>query len=91
MPISLLWAPTYSINYWKCSNCGTQVGAKNKNFGAVLQTDITVKPEVYLHEILFTGGLVSKKRAVDFYKKGISELEIGLQISCDEEGMYKGV
>ena len=52
--------------------------------------DITVlKPEVYLHEIiLFTGGLVSKKRAVDFYKKGISELEIGLQISCDEEGMY---
>lgn len=32
------------------------------------------------------GGLVSKKRAVDFYKKGISELEIGLQISCDEEG-----
>ena len=51
--------------------------------------DITVlKPAVYLHEIiLFTGGLVSKKRAVDFYKKGISELEIGLQISCDEEGM----
>ena len=46
-----------------------------------------IKPEVYLHEILFTGGLVSKKRAVDFYKKGISELEIGLQISCDEEGM----
>ena len=41
-----------------------------------------------MHEILFTGGLVSKKRAVDFYKKGISELEIGLQISCDEEGMY---
>ncbi|CAH3179806.1 unnamed protein product [Porites evermanni] len=32
------------------------------------------------------GGLVSKKRAVDFYKKGISELEIGLQISCDEKG-----
>ena len=86
MPISF-WAPTYSINYRKCLNCGTQVGAKNKNSGAVLQTDITVKPEVYLHEMLFTGGLVSKKRAVDFYKKGISELEIGLQISCDEEGM----
>lgn len=32
------------------------------------------------------GGLASKKRAVDFYKKGISELEIGLQIFCDEEG-----
>ena len=87
MPPSIENPATYSINYWKCSNCGTQVGAKNKNFGAVLQTDITVKPEVYLHEILFTGGLVSKKRAVDFYKKGISELEIGLQISCDEEGM----
>ena len=76
------------MNYRKCSNSGTQVGAKNKNSGTVLQTDITAKPEVYLPEILFTGGLVSKKRAVDFYKKGISELEIGLQISCDEEGMY---
>ncbi|KAJ7376494.1 hypothetical protein OS493_034230 [Desmophyllum pertusum] len=32
------------------------------------------------------GGLTTKKRAVDFYKKGINELEIGLQISCDEEG-----
>lgn len=32
------------------------------------------------------GGLASKKRAVDFYKKGMNELEIGLQISCDEEG-----
>lgn len=32
------------------------------------------------------GGLATKKRAVDFYKKGINELETGLQISCDEEG-----
>ena len=40
------------MNYRKCSNCGTQVGAKNKNSGAVLQTDITVKPEFYLHEII---------------------------------------
>ncbi|KAL9952617.1 hypothetical protein ACROYT_G039893 [Oculina patagonica] len=32
------------------------------------------------------GGLTAKKRAVDFYKKGVSELEIGLQICCDEEG-----
>ena len=36
--------------------------------------------------VLFTGGLATKKRAVDFYKKGISELETGLQISCDGEG-----
>ena len=34
----------------------------------------------------FTGGLTTKKRAVDFYKKGINELETGLQINCDEEG-----
>lgn len=32
------------------------------------------------------GGLATKKRAVDFYRKGIHELEVGLQISCDEEG-----
>ena len=86
MPIILALSSNI-INYRKCLNSGTQVGAKNKNSGAVLQRDITVKPKDYLHEILFTGGLVSKKRAVDFYKKGISELEIGLQISCDEEGM----
>jgi len=36
--------------------------------------------------VLFKGGLATKKRAVDFYKKGINELETGLQISCDEEG-----
>ena len=64
-----------------------RLGPRTRIPALFLQTDITVKPEVYLHETLFTGGLVSKKRAVDFYKKGISELEIGLQISCDEEGM----
>lgn len=37
--------------------------------------------------VLFTGGLATKKRAVDFYKKGINELETGLQISCDGEGI----
>lgn len=35
---------------------------------------------------LFKGGLTTKKRAVDFYRKGLSELESGLQINCDEKG-----
>lgn len=34
------------------------------------------------------GGLQSKKRAVEFYKKGINELELGLAISCEEDGRY---
>lgn len=33
------------------------------------------------------GGLTTKKRAVDFYRKGLSELESGLQINCDENGV----
>ncbi|XP_022808307.1 spastin-like isoform X1 [Stylophora pistillata] len=32
------------------------------------------------------GGLSSKKRAVEFYKKGVYELETGLLINCDREG-----
>ena len=36
--------------------------------------------------LFFEGGLAAKKRAVDFYKKGVHELEIGLQISCNEKG-----
>lgn len=42
----------------------------------------------HLQLVQFKGGLTTKKRAVDFYKKGINELEIGLQISCGEEGTY---
>lgn len=33
------------------------------------------------------GGLSSKRRAVEFYRKGIDEMETGLQINCDGEGM----
>lgn len=46
-------------------------------------------PDITQELILYftiQGGLTTKKRAVDFYKKGINELETGLQISCDEEG-----
>ncbi|XP_058954902.2 spastin-like [Pocillopora verrucosa] len=33
------------------------------------------------------GGLSSKRRAVEFYRKGIGEMETGLQINCDGEGV----